>query len=88
MLGFPSVVIRTSTERPEAFDAGTVVLGSITGPQIEEAVALAVAMADANAEVGAVPDYEDACVSTKVVKIIQSYAKAVDLTTWRKTVQP
>ncbi len=85
MLGFPGVLIRTSTERPEALDAGTVVIGGITGPEIEEALELAVAMADAHEEVGVVPDYEDTAVSTKVVKIIQSYAKMVNITTWRKT---
>ena len=85
MLGFPGVLIRTSTERPEALDAGTVVIGGITGPEIEQALGLAVAMADAHEEVGVVPDYEDTAVSTKVVKIIQSYAKIVNITTWRKT---
>lgn len=84
MLGFPGVLVRTSTERPEVLDAGTVVIGGITGPDIVQAVDLAVAMADAHVEVGTVADYEDACVSTKVVKIIQSYAKIVDITTWRK----
>ncbi len=88
MLGFPGVLIRTSTERPEALDAGTLVIGGITGPDIEQAVELAVEMASAAAEVGRVPDYESTAVSTKIVKIIQSYAKVVNLTTWRKTVQP
>jgi UDP-N-acetylglucosamine 2-epimerase len=85
MLGFPGVVIRTSTERPEALDAGTVVIGGITGSAIQQALELAVAMADAHEQVGVVADYEDTCVSTKVVKIIQSYTKIVDLTTWRKS---
>jgi UDP-N-acetylglucosamine 2-epimerase (non-hydrolysing) len=88
MLGFPGVLIRTSTERPEALDAGTIVIGGINGPDIEQAVNLAVAMAAAGVQVGTVPDYEDACVSTKVVKIIQSYTKIVDMTTWRKPGQP
>jgi len=85
MLGFPGVLIRTSTERPEALDAGTVVIGGITGADIEQALELAVAMSDAHETVGSVADYEDACVSTKVVKVIQSYAKIVDITTWRKS---
>ena len=84
ILGFPGVLIRTSTERPEALDAGTVVIGGITGPDIEQALELAVAMFDAHEEVGTVADYEGTCVSTKVVKVIQSYAKIVDITTWRK----
>jgi len=85
MLGFPGVLIRTSTERPEALDAGTVVIGGITGPDIEQALELAVAMSDAHETVGSVADYEGACVSAKVVKVIQSYAKIVDITTWRKS---
>lgn len=87
MLGFPGVLIRTSTERPEALDAGTVVIGGITGPEIEQALELAVAIADAHEEVGVVTDYEDTAVSTKVVKLIQSYAKIVNITTWRKNVE-
>ncbi|MBN1193182.1 MAG: UDP-N-acetylglucosamine 2-epimerase (non-hydrolyzing) [Coriobacteriia bacterium] len=83
MLGFPGVLIRTSTERPEALDAGTVVVGGIAGGDIEQAMDLAVSMADAGAEVGSAPDYQDTAVSTKVVKIIQSYAKIVNITTWR-----
>lgn len=83
MLGFPAVLIRTSTERPEALDAGTVVVGGITGDDIEQAMDVAVAMAEARVEVGSVPDYEDTVVSTKVVKVIQSYAKIVKITTWR-----
>ena len=85
MLGFPGVLIRTSTERPEALDAGTVVIGGITGADIVRAVDVAVGLSDSKAEVGGVPDYEDTAVSTKVVKIIQSYAKIVDMTTWRKS---
>lgn len=83
MLGFPAVLIRTSTERPEALDAGTVVVGGITGEDIEQAMDVAVGMADAGAEVGMAPDYEGTAVSSKVVKVIQSYAKIVKITTWR-----
>ena len=85
ILGLPGVLIRTSTERPEALDAGAVVVGGITGPDIAQALDVAVGLADAGAEVGEVVDYRDAAVSTKVVKIIQSYAKIVDITTWRKS---
>lgn len=88
ILGFPGVLIRTSTERPEALDAGTVVIGGITAQDIEQAVEVVVGLSEANAEVGVVSDYEETAVSTKVVKIIQSYAKVVATTTWRKTVQP
>lgn len=84
MLGFPAVLIRTSTERPEALDGGTIVVGGITGPDIEQAMRLAVELHESGASVGRVSDYEDDCVSTKVVKIIQSYAKIVLMTTWGK----
>lgn len=84
MLGFPGVLIRTSTERPEALDAGTVVIGGISGEDIEQALDLAVAMFQDGSEVGSVAEYEDSSVTTKVVKVIQSYAKIVDMTTWRK----
>ncbi len=84
ILGFPGVLVRTSTERPEALDAGTVMIGGITGPEMEQAVSLAVAMAEAGAAVGTVADYETTAVSTKVARIIQSYAKIVNVTTWRK----
>jgi len=84
MLGFAGVLIRTSTERPEALDAGTVVVGGVTGNDIAQALDLAVGLREAGAEVGVVPDYEDTAVSTKVVKIIQSYAKIVNITTWRQ----
>jgi len=82
MLGFPAVLIRTSTERPEALDAGTIVLGGITREDVEQAVALAVSMAE-NGEPTALPDdYEDANVSVKVVKLIESYARIIRRTTW------
>lgn len=84
MLGFPAVLIRTSTERPEALDAGTVVVGGITGQDVEQAMDVAVGMAAAGADVGVAPDYEQTAVSTKVVKVIQSYAKIVNITTWRE----
>lgn len=84
MLGFPGVLIRTSTERPEVLDKGTVVVGGISEEEILSAVALCVAMSDAREPVGAVPDYEDANVSVKVVKLIESYTKIVNRFTWRK----
>ncbi|MCM1062936.1 MAG: UDP-N-acetylglucosamine 2-epimerase (non-hydrolyzing) [Eubacterium sp.] len=81
---FPAVCIRTSTERPEAIDKGNFILGSITSEQVLQAVDMAVRMNDAG-ELGiAVPDYEDENVSTKVVKIIQSYTSIVNKMVWRK----
>ncbi len=84
MLGFAGVLIRTSTERPEVLDKGTVVIGGITGDDVEQALNLAVAMRENNEETVMAEDYADTNVSVKVVKLIQSYAKIVNLTTWRK----
>lgn len=82
--GFPAVSVRTSTERPEAMDKGVFTIGSITTEQVLQAVDLAVSM-HANCDDGiAVPAYQDENVSTKVVKIIQSYAGIVDKMVWRK----
>lgn len=81
---FPAVCIRTSTERPEAIDKGNFIIGSITEEQVLQAVDLAVAM-NKNGDLGvAVPDYVDANVSTKVIKIIQSYTGIVNKMVWRK----
>ncbi len=84
ILGFPGVLIRTSTERPEVLDKGTIVIGGIHGEDIEQAVELAVAMFENREETVLPEDYEDANVSVKVVKIIQSYTKIVNLTVWQK----
>jgi len=82
MLGFPAVLIRTSTERPEALDAGTIVVGGVTQASVEQAMALSVSMFE-NGEPTSLPrDYTDANVSVKVVKIIESYASIVMKTTW------
>lgn len=84
MLNFPGVLIRTSTERPEVLDKGTVVIGGIKGKDVKQAMDLAVSMYENNEEVVMAEDYQDTNVSVKVVKIIQSYAKIVKLTTWNK----
>lgn len=82
---FPAVSVRTSTERPEAMDKGVFVIGSISTEQVLQAVDLAVSM-HANGDLGAeVPAYTDDNVSTKVVKIIQSYTGIVNKMVWRKT---
>lgn len=81
---FPAVCIRTSTERPEALDKGNFILGSITAKQVLQAVDMAVKM-NAEGDLGVeVPNYADENVSTKVVKIIQSYTGIVDRMVWRK----
>jgi len=81
---YPAVSVRTSTERPEAMDKGVFVIGSITSQQVLQAVELAVSM-HANGDDGLiVPAYNDKNVSTKVVKLIQSYTGVVNKMVWRK----
>lgn len=81
---FPAVSVRTSTERPEAMDNGVFTIGSITSEQVLQAVDLAVNM-NANGENdNNVPAYTDKNVSTKVVKIIQSYTGIINRMVWRK----
>ena len=84
MLGFAGVLIRTSTERPEVLDKGTVVIGGITDKTVEQALELAVSMRNNNEEVVMAEDYADTNVSVKVVKIIQSYTDIVNRTVWGK----
>lgn len=84
MLHFPGVLIRTSTERPEVLDKGTVVIGGIKGRDVEQATELAVAMYENNEEVVMPGDYADTNVSVKVVKLIQSYTEIVNKTVWCK----
>ena len=84
ILGFAGVLIRTSTERPEVLDKGTMVIGGITGEDIEAAIELAVAMRGNQEPVALPADYLDTNVSVKVVKIIQSYAKIIDKVVWGK----
>ncbi len=84
MLNFPGVLIRTSTERPEVLDKGTVVIGGIEETDVEQALELAVAMHKNEEETVMAEDYADTNVSVKVVKIIQSYTKIVNMTVWGK----
>jgi UDP-N-acetylglucosamine 2-epimerase (non-hydrolysing) len=81
---FPAVSIRTSTERPEAMDKGVFTIGSITKEQVLQAVDLAVEMHRNGDDALTVPDYNDNNVSTKVVKLIQSYTGIVNKMVWRK----
>lgn len=81
---FPAVCIRTSTERPEALDKGNFILAGITTEQVLQAVDTAVEMVK-NGDNGLdVPNYVDENVSTKVVKLIQSYVGVVNKMVWRK----
>ena len=81
---FPAVCIRTSTERPEALDKGCFILAGIDEQLLLQAVDTAVEMNDSEDYGIPVPDYTDENVSTKVVKIIQSYTGVVNKMVWRK----
>lgn len=81
---FPAVCIRTSTERPEALDKACFVLSGIDEQGLLQSVDVAVEM-NKNKDYGIpVPDYTDENVSTKVIKIIQSYVGVVNKMVWRK----
>lgn len=81
---FPAVCIRTSTERPEALDKACFVLAGIDERSLLQAVETAVALNDDGNHGIPVPDYTEENVSTKVVKLIQSYTGVVDKMVWRK----
>lgn len=82
---FPAVCIRTSTERPEALDKGCFVLAGIEDNGLIQAVETAVEMNRSGDYGIPVPDYVEKNVSTKVVKIIQSYTGVVNKMVWRKS---
>lgn len=84
MLQFPGVLIRTSTERPEVLDKGSIVIGGIREKDVEQATELAVSMFRNGEPMIESPDYADANVSVKVVKLIQSYTPIVNKTVWLK----
>ncbi len=82
---FPAVCIRTSTERPEALDKACFILAGIDEKSLLQAVTTAIDMNE-NGDCGTpVPNYTDENVSTKVVKIIQSYTVVVNKMVWRKS---
>ena len=81
---FPAVCIRTSTERPEALDKACFILAGIDDKSLLQAVTTAIDMNE-NGDIGTpVPNYTDENVSTKVVKLIQSYTGVVNKMVWRK----
>lgn len=84
ILGFAAVLLRTSTERPEALDAGTIVIAGTAERDVLQAIQLAAAMRENGEATASVADYTHANVSAKVVKIIQSCTKLVNRNTWRK----
>ncbi len=81
---FPAVCIRTSTERPEALDKACFVLAGIDEKSLLQAVDTAVELNNDNDYGIPVPNYTDENISTKVVKIIQSYTGVVNKMVWRK----
>ena len=81
---FPAVCIRTSTERPEALDKGCFILAGIDEKSLLQAVDTAVEMVKNGDNGLPVPNYTDENVSTKVVKLIQSYTGVVNKMVWRK----
>ena len=81
---FPAVCIRTSTERPEALDKACFILAGIDEKSLLQAVTTAIDMNNSGDIGMPVPNYVDENVSTKVVKIIQSYTGVVDKMVWRK----
>jgi UDP-N-acetylglucosamine 2-epimerase (non-hydrolysing) len=83
ILNFPGISIRTSTERPEALDAGSIVLGGINERDMINSIEMAVNSYTPNRE-NPVTNYQDINVSEKVVKIIQSYYNIVNIRTWKK----
>lgn len=83
ILNFPGISLRTSTERPEALDAGSIVLGGINERDILNSIELAVNSKEERTD-NLVRDYKDTNVSLKVIKIIQSYYNIVNSRTWKK----
>ena len=81
---FPAVCIRTSTERPEALDKGCFILAGINEHDLLQAVDVAVDMVKNGDNGIPVPNYVDENVSTKIVKLIQSYTGVVNKMVWRK----
>lgn len=81
---FPAICIRTSTERPEALDKGVFVLAGIDERSLLQAVETAVEMNNNHDDGIPVPNYIDENVSTKVVKLIQSYTGVINKMVWRK----
>lgn len=81
---FPAICIRTSTERPEALDKGCFILAGINEHDLLQAVDTAVEMVKEGDNGIPVPNYTDENVSTKVVKLIQSYTGVVNKMVWRK----
>ncbi|KWX89395.1 UDP-N-acetylglucosamine 2-epimerase [Paenibacillus riograndensis] len=85
MLGFTGVLLRTSTERPEVLDKGTIVVGGINEKTILQGIELSYEMSISKVKTKVATDYIDDNVSVKVVKIIQSYVGIIDKIVWGKS---
>ena len=82
ILGFKGIWIRTSTERPEALDSGSIIIGGISKKSIEQAIEMTISIENNN-EKNSIPlDYSDKNVSIKIIKIIQSYTDIIKKTVW------
>lgn len=81
-----AVCIRTSTERPEAIDAGDFIIAGITEKELLQSTEIAIAMKERGVLGKPCPDYTDTCVAMKVIRIIQSYTNIVNRMVWRKDV--
>ncbi|MBN2801531.1 MAG: UDP-N-acetylglucosamine 2-epimerase (non-hydrolyzing) [Deltaproteobacteria bacterium] len=86
MLNFPGVLLRTSTERPEVLDKGTVIIGGITEKEIIQSVNMSRQMVENREPMILADGYKDTNVSIKVVKIIQSYVSIINKNIWGKQV--
>ena len=84
IIGFPAASIRTSTERPEAIDKGSFILGGINSNSIIQSIEVITKERSSNEEIVKVNDYSDFNVSTKVVNIIQGYTPIINKFLWRK----
>lgn len=83
MLGFVGILLRTSTERPEVLDKGSVIIGGIDSREIEQSIELATSMNSNKEKTLLAIDYLDINVSVKVVKIIQSFVGIINKIVWR-----
>ncbi|MBU5210422.1 UDP-N-acetylglucosamine 2-epimerase (non-hydrolyzing) [Bacillus sp. Gen3] len=85
ILGFPGILIRTSTERPEVIDKGTVIIGGITDKEIVQSVELSKMISNKPINYTIANDYEEENTSIKVVKIIQGYTNIIKKGVWGKS---
>ena len=84
MMGFPAISIRTSTERPEAIDAGTIVLGGISADQILQAIELVKGTQNNNNNPELPWEYKIENTSDRVIRVIQSYTSIINRVIWNK----